>query len=201
MHIVIKEIVVKKYALPPCLHIPIAATDEDAVRRYIGDVTRVLVPGNPNQALLVRPHAPKARNEKLPIWKLSSAEVLHHPKQVWVHVDLSGYRRAYINGFPEEDLKDLVLDHVLNRRVASLKGFQFLRFVPISRGANSSSGGLSEKWAVEHHGSYQMVQWNRENPTFIQYADLPDIVKMLDIKTGGNLQDPVNEAQKLVKER
>jgi len=45
-----------------------------------------------------------------------------------------------------------------------------------------------------------MVKRNKENPTFIQYADLADIVKMLDIKTGGTLQDPVNEAQKLVEE-
>jgi hypothetical protein len=32
----------------------------------------------------------------------------------------------------------------------------------------------------------------------IQYADLADIVKMMNRKTGGLLQDPVNEAQQWV---
>ncbi len=195
-----KEIALKKFALPPCLHIPIAATGENAIRKYIGEVMEILVPGNPNKALLIHPHARAIKNERLPIWHLSSAAILHHPKQVWVHVDFSGYRQAYMRGFPEEDLTNLVLDHALNRRVARLKGFRYLRVVPISRGANSSSGGLSETWAVEYHSSQHMVKRNKENPTFIQYADLADIVKMLDIKTGGTLQDPVNEAQKLVEE-
>ena len=161
---------------------------------------KILVPGKPNKAFLIHPHAPPENNERLPIWNLSSAAILHHPKQVWVHAGFSGYRQAYIRAFPEEDIKNLVLDHVLNRRVARLKGFRYLRIVPISTEANSSSGGLSEKWAVKYHSSQRMVEWNKENPTFIQYADLSDIVKMLNIKTGGNLQDPVNEAQKLVKE-
>ena len=195
-----KEIAVKKFVLPPCLHIPIAATDENAITKYIGEVMEILVPGKPNKALLIHPHAPPEINVRLPIWNLSSAAILHHPKQVWVHVDFAGYRTAYTKGFPEEDLKNLVLDHVLNRRVGRLKGFRYLRVVPISRGANSSSGGLSEKWAVEYHSSQHMVKWNKENPKFIQYADLADIVKMLDIKTGGNVQDPVNEAQKLLNE-
>lgn len=195
-----KEIAVEKFALPPCLHIPIAATDENAISKYVGEVMEILVPGKPNKALLIRPYTPPLKNERLSIWDLSSSAILHHHKQVWVHVDFSGYRQAYIRGFPKENLKKLVLDHVLNRSVGRLKGFRYLRVVPISRGANSSSGGLSEKWAVKYHSSPRMIAWNKENPTFIQYADLSDIVKMLDIKTGGNLQDPVNEAQKLVKE-
>ena len=195
-----REIAVKKFVLPPCLHIPVAATDENAITKYVGEVLEILVPGKPNKALLIHPHAPPEINASLPIWNLSSAAILHHPKQVWVHVDFAGYRKAYIKGFPEEDLKNLVLDHVLNRRVGRLKGFRYLRVVPISRGANSSSGGLSENWAVEYHSSQRMVKWNNENPAFIQYADLADIVKMLDIKTGGNVQDPVNEAQKLLNE-
>jgi len=91
-----------------------------------------------------------------------------------------------------------VLDHVLNRRVARLKGFSYLRIVPISRGANSSSGGLSEKWGVEYHSSPSMVKKNREYPAFIQYADIADITKMLNLKTGGSIQDGVNDVIKLV---
>lgn len=122
-------------------------------------------------------------------------------QQVWVDVDHRAYRQAYATAFPEEDLRGLVLDHVMNRRVARLKGFRYLRIVPISRAANSSSGGLSEKWAADYHGTPAMVATNKRAETSIQYADLADIVKMLNIKTGGSLQDAVNEAQALVRPR
>ena len=195
-----KEIALTRYALPPCVHVPVAARDEDAIQKYIGNISLVLIAGSPNGALLVEPHETPAINNRLPIWRLKEAALLHCPKQVWVHVDYSGYRSAYIKAFPCADLTGLVIDHVLNRRVARLKGFHYLRIVPISRTANSSSGGLSEKWAVEYHGTPEMIRRNSESPAFIQYADLADIVKMLNIKTGGSLQDPVNEAQALVRE-
>jgi len=107
-------------------------------------------------------------------------------------------RRAYVGAFPDVSLTGLVLDHVLNRRVARLKGFGYLRIVPISRGSNSSHGSLSEGWGVEHHSSPQMREKNRASLAAVQYADLADIVKMLDMQGGGSLMDNVNEAQKLV---
>jgi hypothetical protein len=38
-----------------------------------------------------------------------------------------------------------------------------------------------------------------ESRASVQYADLADLVKMLDIKTGGSVMDPVNEAQAWVR--
>ena len=119
-------------------------------------------------------------------------------RQVWVDVNCRAYRSAYITAFPDQDLGGLVLDHVMNRRVARLKRFQYLRIVPITRPANSSSGGLCEKWGVAYHSTPRMVTINKNAGTFVQYADLADIVKMLSIKTGGSLQDAVNEAQALL---
>ena len=115
-----------------------------------------------------------------------------------MHVDYGAYRRAYNRAFPDLDLTGLVLDHVMNRRVARLKSFTYLRIVPISRGANSSHGTLSEGWGVEHHSSPEMRERNRASQAVVQYADLADIVKMLDMKGGGSFMDNVNEAQKLV---
>ena len=86
----------------------------------------------------------------------------------------------------------------MNRRVARLKGFAYLRVVPISRGANSSHGSLSEGWAVEYHSSPEMQEKNRVSQAAVQYADLSDIVKLLNMQGGGSLMDMVNEAQKLV---
>jgi hypothetical protein len=113
-------------------------------------------------------------------------------------VDYLAYRWAYLQAFPDSDLTGLVLDHVMNRRVARLKGFAYLRIVPISRGANSSHGSLSEGWAVEYHSSPEMREKNRASQAAVQYADLSDIVKMLNLQGGGSFMDNVNEAQKLV---
>lgn len=189
----------ERYGLPLCLHIPIAARDEAAIHTHVGRVVDVLVPGTPPKALLVEVAPLVERDTMLPIWGLPEALVLRRPLQVWVHVNFKGYRRAYAKAFPAENIRDRVLDHVMNRRVARFKDFMYLRIVPVSREANSSSGGLSEKWAVEYHGSPDMRAKYLTSPARIQHADLADIVKMLSQKTGGSLQDPVNDAQALVR--
>lgn len=194
-----RRLATERFGLPLCLHIPIAARDEAAIYSHVGCVIDVLVPGTPPKAVLVDTTCPVTIDATLPVWGLLEASVLHRSPQVWVHVDFAGYRRAYAKAFPMEDLQDRVLDHVMNRRVARLKDFMYLRLVPITRGANSSSGGLSEKWAVEYHGSAEMRTKHLASSARIQYADLADIVKMLNQKTGGSLQDPVNDAQALVR--
>jgi hypothetical protein len=132
------------------------------------------------------------------VWRSGNIPVrssLHYPRQLWVHVDYRSYRRAYARTFPDVDLTSLVLDHVMNRRVARLKGFAYLRIVPISREANSNHGGLSEGWAVDFHSSPRMMEINRTSQAMVQYADL---VKMLNMGGGGSFMEDVNEAQKLV---
>lgn len=192
------NIAVHRYGLLPCLHIPIAARDQQAIQRFIGRVTNVLISGTPNRALLVDPFMPPPPDLRLSVWKRKEAQTLHALRQVWVHVDYRGYRNAYAKAFPEENLAGLVLDHILNRRVARLKAFTFLRIVPISRPANSSSGGLSEKWAVAHHRASATTQQNIERMPHIQYADVADITKMLNIKAGGSVQDGVNDTLALI---
>ena len=184
--------------LLPCLFVPVAARDTNAIERYVGRILGALASGLLSKALLVEAHEPMRRDERLAIWRLPEAAVLHAPKQVWVHVDYTGYRRAYLRAFPNVDLNDFVLDHVMNRRVARLKGHQYLRIVPISRAANSSHGGLSECWAVEHHSSPRMREINKASQAVVQYADLSDLVKMLNMQGGGSFMDIVNEAQNLV---
>ena len=188
------------YALPACCHIPIAARNEAALEKYVGHIARVLTPGSPNKALLVHRYDAPPLNRRLPIWALKESAILHRSQQVWVHVDHRGYREAYARAFLDESLNELVLDHILNRKMARAMRFDYLRIVPISRGANSSSGGLPEKWGVAYQSSPAMLRINARRQSFIQYADLGDIVKMLNLKTGGALQDAVNEALSLVQE-
>jgi len=184
--------------LLPCLYVAVAARDTKAIERYVGRVVRGLSRNLPSKAYLIEAHEPEKPDQRLAIWRHPEALILHYPRQVWVHVDFNDYRRAYLRAFPDLDLADLVLDHVMNRRVARLKGFAYLRIVPISRAANSSHGGLSEGWSVEYHSSPRMKQINKASQAAVQYADLADIVKMLNIQGGGSFMANVNEAQKLV---
>jgi hypothetical protein len=184
--------------LLPCLYIPIAARNTNAIETYVGRILGELARGSPSKALLVEAHEPEKPDDRLAIWRHPEAAILHYPRQIWVHVDYSAYRRAYIRAFPDVNLTGLVLDHVMNRRVARLKGFTYLRIVPISRAVNSSHGSLSEGWGVEYHRSPRMRELNRTSKADVQYADLCDIVKMLNMKGGGSFMQNVNDAQKLV---
>jgi hypothetical protein len=188
----------QKSGLLPCLYIPVAARDTNAIETYVGRIIARLAPRSPNKALLVEAHEPEKPDDRLAIWNLPESAVLHYLRQVWVHVDYRAYRRAYIRAFSDVDLTDVVLDHVMNRRVARLKGYTYLRIVPISRAANSSHGSLSEGWGVKYHSSPKMMELNRASQAVVQYADLADIVKMLNMEGGGSFMEIVNEAQKLV---
>lgn len=75
---------------------------------------------------------------------------------------------------------------------------KFVRLIPISRAANSSSGSVSEQYGYEYFQSKYLQEIYKD--IYVQYADLADIVKMLDIKTGGAFQEGVNEAQKYLLE-
>lgn len=121
-------------------------------------------------------------------------------EQVWVHLPYTRYRRAYQKAFPLEDISGKILSHAMNRRVALLKGFQYTSLTPTSRGANSSSA-FSEGWAVEFHSSPEQMAANKRRGLSFQYADLTDLMLLLDMKLGGGVMDAVNVAQKLVEPR
>ena len=77
--------------------------DETAIVRFIGEITKILVTGNPIKALVVKINPPGLRDVHLPIWEMPRSAVLFEPKQVWVHVNFNGYRarRCMIRSGPE----------------------------------------------------------------------------------------------------
>jgi hypothetical protein len=194
---VARDIALNRYVLPECLHVPIAAVHEEAITTYIGDIVHVLAEGTPNKAFLVRAKEPPAIDDQLPIWQLQGAVVFHRQMQVWVHVSYTRYRKAYQKAFPTEEITNKVLSHAMNRRIAALKEFQYVRITPVSRGSNSSSG-LSEKWGVELHGAPGQTPEMARRGAFVEYADLTGLMLMMDLKLGGGVMSAVNEGQALV---
>ena len=195
-----RDAALHRYVLPPCLHVPVAAVNEEAITTYIGDIVRVLAKGAPNKAFLVRAKEPPRIDDRLPIWEMEGSAVLHRQMQVWVHVGYTRYRNAYRRVLPLEDIAGKVLSHAMNRRVAVLKAFQYVRITPVSRSANSSSG-FSENWGVALHGAPGQTPEKARRGAFIQYADLSELMLMMDLKPGGGIMSAVNEGQALVEPR
>jgi hypothetical protein len=195
-----REIAFKRWALPECLHVPIAAVDEEAIRNYVGNVERVVSGRGLRRALLVT--VPE-RAEIDPLLRISdhpNAAIFHARQQVWVHVAYKPYRPAYKRALPDENINGLILSHTMNRDTAAHKGFDFVRITPVSGVANVSSA-FSEQWAKELHKPKEPVVTRRTGPPFIQYADLSDLMLMLDMMLGGGVMDAVNEGQKLLERK
>jgi hypothetical protein len=190
----------ERHGIPPCLHVPIAAVDEQAIAAYIGDILQILSGQSNPKAFLVRAHPPAPADPSFPIWDEPGSATLHQPLQVWVHIGFTRYRAAYQKAFPEEVLGTTVLSHAMNRRVAALKGFGFVRITPVSRGANSSSA-FSENWGVALHNEPSQMEANRRRGMFIQYADLTELMLMMGMKLGGGVMGAVNEGQRLIRSR
>ena len=191
-----KEIALRRYALPECLHVPIAAENEEVIAKYIGNIQAVVAVGTPNKALVVMVDRPPP-DTRLPIWSKPESAILFETMQVWVHVGYSGYRRAYKKARSTEDISDKVLSHCMNRRHAELKGFQYVRIVPAARSTNSSSA-FSEEWGIEINSSPKELSSIKQQRSKIQYADLVDLMVMMDMRVGGGIMELVNEAQRLV---
>lgn len=183
----------REWVVPECLHVPIVAADEQAVSNHIGDIVEVLSPG---RALLVAVDSPPERDRRLPIWEHPNVGIFFDPLQVWVSPGYTRYRKAYIRAKGVESASGKVLHHVYNRRMAAHRGYGFIRLVPVSRRANSSSG-FTEQWGVEL-AAKDLGARRQKRGLQMQYADLGDLLAMLDISLGGGVQEVYRVGQNLI---
>lgn len=184
---------VREWAVPECLHVPVVAEDEMAITDHIGDIVQTLSPG---RALLVAIDPPPERDTRLPIWAHPKADVFFEPLQVWVNPSYTRYRQAYIRAKGRESVSGKVLAHVYNRRMATLRGYGFVRLVPVSRKANSSAS-FTEQWGVALAATDLGVR-KLQRGLRIQYADITDLLVMLDMNLGGGAQEVARIGQTLV---
>src|SRR3954466_16143374 len=87
-----KGIAINRWVLPECLHVPIAAVDEDAIRTYVGSVERVGSGRGSRKALLVTVAEPAQIDPVLRISDHPNVGIFHARQQVWVHVGYDPYR-------------------------------------------------------------------------------------------------------------
>jgi hypothetical protein len=201
------------FGLPNSLLVPIAARSTSAIEKYVGKITKQVVgrKGHVN-AIAVIPHRwPPKKESSTPLWSHQNAkdyeDRLHPKRQVWVHVDYTNYRQAYIRfGMPEIP-PNYVLDHVQNREAIRLREYShpYLRLCPVSRRVNTSGGTNTGGEGMEK----AFLRSLKENPdsvknsfrdlmkTAIVYADPMDLTKMLDISPGTQVLDGVRGLLKL----
>lgn len=194
---VAREIALRRWKVPECLHVPIAAVDEDSITAYVGEIVTQLQNRAGHKALLVRIPSPPPRDARLRIWDLPGSQEFFNREQVWVDIEHHGYRVAFKKLLPQRSIAGLVLSHAMNRRTAHLKGYRFVRLTPVLRAHNTSSG-FSEQWAVERYQKDTREQERRRGGAFIQYADLADLMLMADLRLGLGVMELVNEGQRLI---
>lgn len=69
--------------------------------------------------------------------------------------------------------------------------------MPAARSTNSSSA-LSEQWGIEVNSTPKELASIKRQQARIQYADMVDLMVMMDMRVGGGVMELVNEAQRLV---
>jgi hypothetical protein len=202
------------FGLPPCLRIPIAAVDRDAITTYIGNIREVIIGRNKLvNAVLVEPYDNSIpKHPKVKLWKEPLAaqyeERLYPAKQVWVHVDFAGYRNAYKRfGMPSIP-EGYFLDHIQNREAIRLRRYShpYLRLCPV-RGSVNTSGGSDYGCEGMEKGYLRTLptlspeiraRAVRAISSKIVYADPSDITKMLDILPGTSTLPGVRDTQQLL---
>jgi len=175
--------------------VPVAAVSVEAIRRHVG-LDCVTVPGTrPGNAFRVIAECGPDPSE-LAVWNHERAPVLNQRVQIWVDIGYSGYRKAYRALFPEENIRNRVIHHVMNRRYATLHGYRYVRLVAISRSTNSSSS-FSENWGVALTKEGTLKKASGE--AAIRYADIANLMPMLDIPVGGGVMENVRVAVDLLR--
>lgn len=183
----------KEHVVPPCLHVPIVAVDAQAISDHVGEILEVLSPG---RALLVRMEPPQPPGIRLPIFEHPNVGALFSPLTVWVSPGYTRYRAAWARAFGRNAIDGKVLHHIYNRRMARLRGFGFIRLTPISRSTNSSSA-FTEQWGVDLI-TPEYLERRKRAGLRMQYADLGDLLTILDVPLGGGLQEVFRLGQNLV---
>ncbi len=203
----------QKFGLPNSLLVPIAAHSEDSIEKYVGTIVeRIFGRKSRLNAIAVRPYDwPPQKEPDIALWTHPKArefeQSLHPEQQVWVYVDYSGYRKAYIQFRMPTIPAGYVLDHIQNRKAIRLLGYShpYLRLCPISRRVNTSGGTNTGGEGMEKEFLRSLPLQSKTTQKSVSdalnceiiYADPMDLTKMLDKSPGTKVLTGVGEYLKL----
>lgn len=203
------------FGLPSSLRIPVAAKDTDSIEEFVGSiVAEVKTRGRPVRTNAVKVKTPgQPRYPKsVPLWQHASAaqfKATLYPKfQLWVHVDYSGYRRAWSQLGMPKIVGTQFLDHIANRKATRSRGYlhPYIRLCPISRKTNTNAGHRcgAEGLECEYMNNVKALPKGQREALIdamrsrVVYADPSDITKMLDDAPGTFVLDGVRDSLRLL---
>lgn len=204
------------FGLPQSLWIPIAAKNLDTVEQHVGPIVS-FIKGRSGilNAVLVQTVIPDSCDLDIPLWEDSKyehfVEQLYPKMQVWVHVDYRNYRSAWIKFNQPILSKDIVLDHIANRKAVRMRGYihPYIRLSPIMRCVNSNAGHSNGSEGLEKE--YLMILQRKNNQEIsspsgkissnVIYADPADLTKMINISPGVSTLDGVRDIQNIFYKR
>jgi hypothetical protein len=165
-------------SLPKCFVVPIASKDIKALKKYVGEFEPI--EKYPNDAFIVKFEKTECSNN-FDVWNHPRSYLINYERQLWVDVDFKNFNKVYRSEFPEFDITDDVhIDHLMNRRLARIFGYKYIRLIHVNNSTNVSSGAGAEKLAVDMHGDIEL-----DKEAQMQYADPFELAKILDLQTGG----------------
>ena len=169
------------HGLHSSLITPIGAKSIVAIKNYVGVVKKI---SRYNYKAFIVEFKPIEKPNNLEIWLNPRSLFINYPVQLWVDIDFKYYRKVYKQVFHDFNLDNMVIDHIMNRKFARLLDYRYTRLIHIDRGVNASSGRGPETESVKFQKGNQDFE-SRGYKAVIQYADPVDILKILNIKTGG----------------
>jgi|GEM_PF-2242587 len=181
-------------SLPRCFITPIASKSLEAIQKFVGKIETI--EGHPNEAFIVNFEKYEVPND-FDVWKHPRSCFINCEKQLWVEVNFRKYRKVYKDVFPEiEDFKDFAIDHLMNRKLARAFDYKYIRLIHIDKITNALHGVSHETLSVRgdnydlqskeikkasHIQEEKLRQINQQ----IQYADVFELSKLLNLKTFG----------------
>jgi hypothetical protein len=94
-----------------------------------------------------------------------------------------------------------MIDEVAREIAVRRYGLADCLHVPIAAVDEAAISTYGRGWGVTLHGTPGQMAENHRRGAFIQYADLTELMLMLDMKLGGGVMAAVNEGQRLVRPR
>jgi len=174
--------IAQTFGLHRCLITPIATKSIAGIEEYVGKVTKFEKYNN--EALIVHRTINNDINE-FDVWNHPRASLINSEKQLWVDVDFKYYKKAYENAFSEFIIsKDVFIDHIMNRKLARAFDYKYIRLIHVKNTTNTSSGRGPETLSVKGNNKANEVNKKFKNQV-VNYADPFDLIKILDIPTGG----------------
>jgi hypothetical protein len=162
------------------LHVPIAATDEGTIAKYVGDIEASYGSKKRLSGVLVRVKEPPSPQMDIPVWHSPRSNRINPPLQLWVRSGVANSRELFTEAFPDRNIDDLVVLRILGKAEIGRSEWAFHRTSAVSRRTAAFSQLCRQRLASTYNIQYRGVLLT-ERSLALRYAHPIDIALLMDI--------------------